>query len=250
MLKLLLVSFLIFFTQAGFSERDLLDKKNILYDLRPLDEFKKERIKNSIHIDYQYFEPQLLQKKYQDFISFLTISGVDRDKKIIFITNGREDVKKAAFLGFFINLFGIKDVVSVPSFEELKKSRVPTQTTGRKMEPSKLTVDVNLIEKSLFELPSRTLLTRKNTVIFECETQSDLKIKGAKPLKSDDFFQDDHIIPPPYVIKAKNIYLYPENSRETYIVAFLLKNYLKLEGVKILKGDEKQWKRLKLMEKR
>lgn len=254
MVRALIGAFLVSIILIGGIEAsgdvNILNKDTVIFDLRPLDKFKAERIKDSIHIDYDFFEPQLISKNYGDFISFLKITGVFNGKKIFFLTGEKEYIRRAAFLGFFLNLMGVKEVLFTGSFEDLKKRGVPTQTVGKKLELSRLTPNPLLDEKRFFEDPKATLLRGKDILIFECEKRGDFKIKKAKPLSADDFFEEGELITPPHDVNGKKIYLYPEDSKETYIVAFLLLNHLKLDNVKILKGDEKQWKKLNLLEKR
>ncbi len=252
MLKKLIIFALIAVATLGLTGRDMdiSDKSTVVFDLRPLEEFKKERIKNSIHLDYHYFEPQLMQKSYEDFVNFLKISGVKEDSRVFFIINNKDEAKKSAFIGFFMNMLGIKEIYFAASFEELKKRGVPSVTMGRRLELSNLKAPAKTDFASFFIEPSQHIIKQKNTLIFECQPLEGFKIKKAIPLSVDDFFQQDQLKTSPHSFHGKTIYLYPENSVDTYIVAFLLKNYLKLEQVKIIKGDEKKWKKLNLLEKR
>lgn len=253
---------MLFFTSAYAlivqPDKSLLSTDTIIFDLRPLEEFKKERVKDSIHLDYEYFEPQLLNKNYVNFITFLRLAGVNENSKIFFLINNENDIKKSAFLGFFLNLLGVKNIKFIDGgISYWKQSGLPTQTIGRKLEPKNFQPKIN--ENTFFEKPDKNFFKQKNIIILKTEQNLNDIVKGVISINIEDFYTNgklreiytlEEFLHSQKIEPNKKIFLYPEQSEKTYIIAFLLKNYLEYENVKILKGDESLWLKLKILQKR
>ncbi|MCX7991431.1 MAG: rhodanese-like domain-containing protein [Proteobacteria bacterium] len=235
--------------------KSLIKDQAIIFDMRSLEEFRKERPKDSVHLDYEFFIPKLTKKDFSDFIAFLRIIGVTEQTKIFFLINNIDDLIKSSAIGFFLNYLGIKDTFFVEGgFEGWKRAGLPTQSVGRKFLPSNF--KSNIDEKSFFINPDKNFIRNKNISVFQCDNFEDYRIKGSNILDIEIFFADGglkdkddiKLIMSASLKNHKTILLYPEDSPKTYAIAFLLIKYLEYDNVKILKGDKILWSKLKILE--
>lgn len=238
-------------------DKNILNSESVIFDLRSIHEFKKEHAKGSIQIDYDFFESKLIKSDFKDFLTFLKISGVSENTKIYFLLNKEEDIEKSLFLSFFLKLFNIKDINLIKGgLDEWKKRGLPTQSVGRKLETNFFQPRMN--ENEFFAQPDRNLLSQKNTVIILCEKNLGYAIKGSITLDLADFILDGSLkeienikkdLLEKEITPNKKIFLYPQQNKKTYIIAYLMKYYLEYKNTKILKGEKNQWLKLRILQK-
>ncbi len=263
MIKKISLTILIIFIFSSLSygliiepDRELLKYDPLIFDLRPLEDFKKERIKGSIHLDQKYFTEKLLSKDLSELITFLRIIGVNENSKIIFSIEDKDTLIKSAFISFFIDSLGVKNIYFLKGgIKGWKEKGLPTQTVGKSFKPSDFKPNFN--ENIVFAKADKNLPKQKNLVIINCDNTKSYIIKGSKFIDIELFFEEEHLLDKKKLLEELNknlikdkmkILLYPEDGVNTYAIAFLLKNYLEYMDVKILKGDHQTWLKLKILE--
>lgn len=233
-----------FFAEAT---SELLKDNVVFLDLRKNEEFKKNHIKRSVNLSFDFLW-QTFQNNPEDFFSSLVTLGVTPEKKVIIVTekNGRKEITSAMALSYMLAYGNYKNVrVLMGGIAEWQKKRLPLVTVGDEVSPA--VRQISLRNDFFYNLKSKK---RKGEKVVLLTLEKNISIpksfqKESLVIRMDKFFNDDLLankneieeyLKELHISKENVLIVYPSEDKESYALAFLLKYYLNYEKIYLLKG--------------
>lgn len=247
---LFFVIFILFTEGQSFliePDQYLTVKDKITIDFRPLNEFKKQHVKNSINLNFEEMW-RVFSENQQDFFSLLSSLGITPDKKVVLAGCDDKNDELLDCLAFAYLLYygSFNDILILKgTIIDWQKRGIPIVSLGDEVLPKYWNYKLN---EGIYYKQSKKNKAKKREVLisFDENVKSnnkfsrtiyidihDLQIKNSGLLeieKLEEYFKRLQ------VTKENVLIIYPDRKKESFALAYLLKFYLNYDYVFILKG--------------